>query len=99
VTNNIISFLNSAYIKMKEINHDIYFWRKAIADYIKENYVEEFNSWYDSLYKSLDKNEKIKFLFLLTALKYTSSIKDIHKWFFCFLIRKKNFQRTNLKTF
>ena len=97
VTNNIISFLNSAYIKMKEINHDIYFWRKAIADYIKENYVEEFNSWYDSLYKSLDKNEKIKFLFLLTALKYTSSIKDIHKWFFCFFDKEEKLSEDEFK--
>lgn len=93
----ILTFLKESFTEMNRVNYDVYFWRNAIKDYIKEKYFEEFLSWYDSLYKSLSENEKRKFLFLLYTLKYTSSVMEIHKWFLCFFDKEETSSKNDIR--
>lgn len=85
----LLTFLKESVSKMREANYDIYFWREAVADHIKEKYAEEFFKWYRSLYTNLSEEEKRKFIFLLNALTRTSSIREIHKWFTCFFDKEE----------
>lgn len=55
---NILTFLKESFEKMREVNYDVYFWRDAIADYIKKKYTNVFLRWYDSLYEELNEEEK-----------------------------------------
>ena len=75
---------------MRDINLEVYFWREAIADYIKENYTETFVQWYDFLFKELSGERKREFIFLLNAVfnRYIS-IGDLHKWFICFFDKEE----------
>lgn len=93
----ISTFLKESLNKMREINYEIYFWREAIADYVKKEYVGEFLNWYDSLHKNLSEEEKIKFLFLLYALTRISSIREVHKWFICFFDKEEKSSESELR--
>jgi len=93
----IVTFVKDSFERMKQTNYDVYFWREAIRDYIREKFMEEFHRWYDSLYKNLEEIEKRKFLFLLYALSVTSSTNELHKWFTCFFDKEETSPETELK--
>jgi len=84
---------------MRDINLEVYFWREAIADYIKENYTETFVQWYDFLFKELSGERKREFIFLLNAVfnRYIS-IGDLHKWFICFFDKEERTSESDLES-
>ncbi|MEM3986673.1 MAG: hypothetical protein QXR39_07860 [Candidatus Methanomethylicia archaeon] len=94
---NIEAFLRESFEEMKKANDDVYFWRGAIASYIKEKYMETLLQWYDSLYEELNEEEKRQFLFLLYALSYAPSINDLCEWFYCFFDKEERLLQFNLK--
>jgi hypothetical protein len=93
----IVTFVRDCFEKMKQVNYDVYFWREAIKDYIREKYIAELLHWFDSLYNSLNEVEKHKFLFLIYGLPKTSSPNEIHKWYMCFFDKEESTSETKLK--
>jgi len=93
----IVTFVRDSFEKMKQANYDVYFWREAIRDYIREKYIEELLHWYDSLCKSRNELEKRKFFFLLYGLPRMSSTNELHKWFACFFDKEEKSSETELK--
>lgn len=94
---NIIEFLKQHIERMKEIDRDIYFWRQALSEYIKQKKSNAFLKWYGSLYDQLDQKEKIKFLFLLNVAKRTTNINNMHKWFMPFFDKEEETTQDDLK--
>lgn len=93
----ILSFLRDVVKEMREINYDVYFWRDAIKDHIKVIPIPEFAEWQGLLYKNLTEEDKAKFLFLLYALRKTSSMKDVHKWFICFFDKEEKSSEDDIR--
>lgn len=93
----ILSFSRDLVKKMREINYDIYFWRDAIKDHIKMIPILEFAEWQGLLYKNLTNEDRAKFLFLLYALRKTSSTRDVHKWFVCFFDKEEKSSEDNIR--
>ena len=92
-TNAVISFLKKSVNRMQKMNWDIYLWREAITDYIKDKYYRDFIDWYASLYNEMNDDEKSKFLFLLFALHHIGSLwpyelKGLYEWYACFFDEK-----------
>jgi hypothetical protein len=93
----IVTFIRDSFEKMRQVNYDVYFWRDAIRDYIREKYIEEFLQWYNSLYKNLNEVEKPKFLFLLYGMPKITSTNELHKWFMCFFDKEEKTSEAELK--
>lgn len=85
----ILTFLKDLVNKMREIRYNIYFWRDALKDHIKRSLTIKFTEWCNQLYENLAEEDRPKFLFFLYALRKTSSIRDIHKWFVCFFDKEE----------
>lgn len=94
---NILSFLKDSIKKMRETNCEIYVWRDAVRDYIRNRYTELFLQWFESSYEKLNKKEKQQFLFLMYALHYTNSIEDLRKWFTCFFDKEEKLTQYEIK--
>lgn len=85
----ILTFLKVSFEQMRKVNYEVYFWRDAIADYIKSKYSKDFFRWFDSRYEQLDEKEKLRFLFLLYASSHVGSVMELHKWFSCFFDKEE----------
>jgi hypothetical protein len=96
VIKTILTFLKTSFNRMKDVNYDVDFWRRAISDYIKEKYGKDLLNWWDSLYEGLSEKEKMMFLLLLNILIRTSSIGEARRWFFCFFDREEKFSENDL---
>jgi hypothetical protein len=100
-TENIITFLRGSIEEMIRINDDLYFWEKAIANYLKEKFIDDFLNWYNSLYKRLTDQERQQFLFLLYSIKllmpYNCSVKNLQKWFYCFFDKEEALSSAKLE--
>lgn len=92
---NILTFLKESFERMKQVNCEVYFWRKTIAKYIKSKCAEDFLQWFDSLYCDLDEKDKKNFLFLLYALDYTKSDIELHRWFSLFFDKEEILSEEN----
>ena len=93
----IISYLKESVRKMREVNYDVYFWREAIKDYIRSKYLVDFVEWYSSIYKSLNEEERNRFLFLLYVLTKSSSLSDIRRWYACFFDKEERITDDEMK--
>ncbi len=87
--NDIILFLKEIVKDMEKLTTDFYTWRNAIKNYIVNNYTDNFLEWYEKVYANLGFKERNEFLFLLYALSNTTYVNDLHKWYVCFLTKKK----------
>ena len=58
VIKTILTFLKTSFNRMKDVNYDVDFWRRAISDYIKEKYGKDLLNWWDSLYEGLARKKK-----------------------------------------
>lgn len=94
---NILAFLRESFEKMKRANYDVYFWRKAIAGYVKSEFAEDFLQWFDSLYDNLSKEEKVRLLFLLYGLDYTESDLDLSRWSTPFFDKEEKLSEENTR--
>lgn len=90
---NILKFLKDSYKQMRQVNHEVYYWRETIAEYIKSKYTENFLRWFNSLYDHLDEKKKKRFLFLLHALHHTKSGMELHRWFSSFFDKEEILQQ------
>ena len=96
-TEKIVNFLKQHVERMKQITSDIYFWRQALSDYIKQKKFNRFLKWYENLYNQLNQEERTKFLFLLNAAKQTTNLKYLHKWFMPFFDKDEETTEDDLK--
>jgi len=96
---NILNFLKKSFEKMMIINPNVYFWRDAISDYIKEEYAETFLQWYNSLFTKLSEEERQRFLFLLISSEYGLSIRDLQKWFCCFFDKEETLSQSDFEDY
>lgn len=95
--NNVIDFLKKIFEEMNKINYDVYVWRDAIADFIKNRYAKNILQQYNLLYEHLTKDKKMQFLFVLHFLNYTDSIRDIHRWFSCFFDKEEKLSQSDIE--
>ena len=97
---NVLAFLKESFEEMRKVSNNVYFWRDAIASYIKEKHMNVFLQWYDTLYEEkLSEDEKKAFLFFLYALRYTTSSRELARWFACFFDKEERLSERDIEDF
>lgn len=97
-TNAVISFLKDSVRRMKEINYNFDFWKKAVADYIVRRYSTEFIDWYLSIYKKFSGDKRVEFLFLLYSLLIVDKVEVVSRWYSCFFDKGEKLKEDDIKS-
>ncbi|MEM2110731.1 MAG: hypothetical protein QXX08_02510 [Candidatus Bathyarchaeia archaeon] len=98
----LLDFMKQHINKMYEINHNFYLWREQILDYILKKESDRFLGWYRRLFDQLDENDKVKFLFLLRAVRHEKSLNyvimpwPLRQWYSVFFDKEEKISEYNL---
>jgi len=92
----ILDFMKQHVDKMYEISYDYFLWRQQILDYILRKESTKFASWYKSLFRQLDENDKARFLFLLNAIQHEKDVENLRKWYIPFFDKEEKLSTSDL---